>query len=146
MHDVIERFVGRYEVWRRSVPLCNPLNIPALVLATSIAQAVYQIATSHLFAWGAAALLVVDMAFFALYLRKSPWAWLVLPVWGSMALIQLPFAVASSFHRYPLRVSVVVTCLLLVIGVGFIIWGFAIRGRYHAYVGCARASSHARCI
>jgi len=45
MHDVIERFLGRYEVWRRSVPLRNPLNIPALALTTSIAQPVYQIAS-----------------------------------------------------------------------------------------------------
>src|SRR5437762_372499 len=91
MHHVIERFVGRYEVWRRSVPLRNPLNIPALVLATSIAQAVYQIATSRQLAWGAAVLLCVDFAFLLLYLRRSPWAWLILPVWGAMALIQLPF-------------------------------------------------------
>src|SRR6266403_499147 len=97
MHHVIERFVGRYEVWRRSVPLRNPLNIPALVLATSVAQAVYQIATSHQLAWGA------------------------------MALIQLPFALASGFHGYPFRVRLVATRLLLFVGVGFIAWGFAIR-------------------
>ncbi|SRR6266576_858862 len=65
MHHVIERFVGRYEVWRRSVPLRNPLNIPALVLVTSIAQAIYRFATSHQVAWGAAVFLAVDIAFFA---------------------------------------------------------------------------------
>src|SRR6266550_1737635 len=111
MHHVIERFVGRYEVWRRSVPLRNPLNIPALVLATSIAQAVYQIATSRQLAWGAAVLLCVDFAFLLLYLRRSPWAWLILPVWGAMALIQLPFAVASDFHRFPAGISAVAFCL-----------------------------------
>src|SRR5207245_6449081 len=124
-----------YEVWRRSVPLRNPLNIPALVLATSIAQAIYQIATSHQVAWGAAVLLAVDIAFLLLYLRRSPWAWLVLPAWGSMALIQLPFALASAFHRYSLPVSVIAISLLFCIGFGFIAWGFAIRRRYYAYVG-----------
>jgi hypothetical protein len=52
-----------------------------------------------------------------------------------MALIQLPFVVASDFHRYPLAVSVVATCFLLVLGLGFIAWGFAIRRRYHRYIG-----------
>ncbi len=135
MHHVIERFVGRYEVWRRSVALRNPLNIPALVLATSIAQAIYRLATSHQVAWGAAVFFAVDIAFLLLYLRRSPWTWLVLPAWGVMALIQLPFAVASDFHRYPLAISVVATCFLLVLGLGFIAWGFAIRRRYYRYIG-----------
>ena len=141
MHDVIERFVGRCEVWRRSAPLRNPLNIPALVLAASIAQALYHIVMSHHIDLWAATLLAVDIAFLALYLRRSPWAWLVLPVWGVMALIQLPFAVASNFHGYPSRVSVVVSFLLLIIGVGFVVWGLVIRGRYHAHIGYARSSS-----
>jgi hypothetical protein len=142
MHGVIERFIGRYEVWRRSAPLRNPLNIPALVLATSIAQALYQIATSHSMAWRAVVLLGVDIVFLVLYVRRSPSAWLVLPVWGIMALIQLPFAVVSSVHRYPLHVSGVIACLLLVIGVGFIAWGFAIRRRYYACVGYVPEHSH----
>jgi hypothetical protein len=142
MHHVLERLVGRYEVWRRSVPLRNPLNIPALILVASIAQTVYQVATSNQIAWLAAVLSAVDIAFLLLYLRRSPWAWLVLPAWGSMALIQLPFAVASAFHRYSLPVSVIATSLLLVIGVGFIAWGFAIRRRYYAYVGHAPKHSH----
>ncbi len=135
MHHVIERFVGRYEVWRRSVPLRNPLNIPALVLVTSIAQAVYEIATSHQFAWGAAVLLCTDFAFLLLYIRRSPWAWLILPVWGAMGLIQLPLALASDFQRYPFPIIVVAVCLLLLVGIGFIVWGFAIRRRYHRYIG-----------
>jgi hypothetical protein len=131
----MERFVGRYEVWRRSVPLRNPLNIPALVLATSIAQAVYQIATSHQVAWGALVLLAADVVFLVAYFKRSPWAWLVLPVWGAMALIQLPFAVGSGFRSYPLGIILFAMCFLLLIGVGFIVWGFAIRRRYYAYVG-----------
>ena len=135
MHHVIERFIGRYDVWRRSVPLRNPLNIPALVLVTSIAQAVYEIATSHQFAWGAAVLLCTDFAFLLLYIRRSPWAWLILPVWGAMGLIQLPLALASDFQRYPFPIIVVAVCLLLLVGIGFIVWGFAIRRRYHRYIG-----------
>src|SRR6266576_2192563 len=135
MHHVIERFIGRYDVWRRSVPLRNPLNIPALVLVTSIAQAVCQIVTSQQVAWVATVLLAVDLAFLLMYLRRSPWTWLVLPAWGAMALIQLPFAVASGFHGYPFRVRLVATCFLLVLGLGFIAWGFAIRRRYYRYMG-----------
>ena len=142
MHHVIERFVGRYEVWRRSVPLRNPLNIPALVLVTSIAQAVYQIATSHQVAWGAVVLLAVDIAFLLFYLRRSPWAWLVLPAWGVMALIQLPFMVVSALQRYPLRVTIISTCFVLVMGFGFMAWGFAIRKRYYAYIGYIPEHAH----
>src|SRR4029077_9632407 len=120
--------------WRRSVPLRNPLNIPALVLTASIAQAVYQIASSHRIAWGVVLLVVIDVVFLVAYFKRSPWAWLVLPIWGAMALIQLPFAFASDFQRYPLVISVVTTCLL-VAGLGFIAWGIAIRWRYYAYVG-----------
>jgi hypothetical protein len=135
MHPVIERFVNRYEVWRRSVPLRNPLNIPTLVLVTSIAQAVYQITTSHQIAWGATILLVIDILFLLLYVRRSPWAWLVLPVWGAMVLIQLPLAFASDFQRYPLSVRIVATAFLFLAGPGFIAWGFAIRRRYYRFIG-----------
>jgi hypothetical protein len=135
MHHVFERFVGRYEVWRRSVPLRNPLNIPALVLATSIAQAVYQLVRSHEVAWGASVLLVVDIAFLLLYLRRSPWAWLILPIWGGTLLLELSFAATSALHRYPWSTSLILTCLMFLIGSGFIAWGFAIRKRYYAYIG-----------
>ena len=135
MHDVIERFLGRYEVWRRSVPLRNPLNIPALALTTSIAQPVYQIASSHGVTWGVVILVAIDVVFLVAYFTRSPRAWLVLPISGGMVLIQLPFALASDFQRYPLVISVVAPCLLLVAGLGFIAWGFAIRRRYYAYVG-----------
>jgi len=135
MHDIIDRFVGRYEVWRRSMPLRNPLNVPALVLATGIVQAVYQIATSHHVAWGAVVFLAAAVVFLVAYFKRSPWAWLVLPVWGGLTLIRLPFAVASDFPRYSLSITLFAMCLLLLIGVGFIVWGFAIRRRYYAYVG-----------
>ena len=79
MLNVIERFIGRYEVWRRSTPLRNPLNVPALILVLSIAQAVYRLATSHSLSWSGAILLVGDITFLILYLRSSPLAWLVLP-------------------------------------------------------------------
>jgi hypothetical protein len=122
MHDFIDRFVGRYEVWRRSVPLRNPLNVPALVLATGIAQAVYQITTSHHIVSGAVVLLVLAVVFLVAYLKRLLWAWLVLPFWGAMTLIRLPFAVVSDFHRYSLSIALFAMCLLLLIGVGFILW------------------------
>jgi hypothetical protein len=71
MHDVIERFFGRYEVWRRSVPLRNPLNIPALVLATSIAQAVYHFASSHRVTWGVVLLVAIDVVFLVAYFSRG---------------------------------------------------------------------------
>jgi hypothetical protein len=52
-----------------------------------------------------------------------------------MALIQLPFAVGSDFHRYSSGITLFATCFFLVIGVGFVVLGFAIRRRYYAYLG-----------
>jgi hypothetical protein len=101
MHEIIDRFVGRYEVWRRSVPLRNPLNIPALVLATSIAQAVYQIVTSYHVAWGALVLLSADVVFLVAHLKRSPWAWLVLPVLGCGGANSVAICSCFRFSRLP---------------------------------------------
>lgn len=80
------------------------------------------------------------MVFLLLYLKRSPLAWLVLSVWGVMALIELPFAVAAGLHRYPFRIAVMSAVLLLIIAIGFVAWGFAIRRRYYAYVGYTEKS------
>ena len=52
MVNLIERFLGRFEVWRRSVPLRNPLNVPAVVIALSIAQTIYTLVTTQRITWG----------------------------------------------------------------------------------------------
>jgi hypothetical protein len=135
MPNLTERFVGRFEIWRRSVPLRNPLNVPAAILAILIAQSVYGIATSHFITLRAGLLLVIDIVFLILYFRSSPLAWLVLPVWGIMALMTLPFVLASDVYRYSLRVIVGSIAFLLITGVVFILWGFLVRHRYYAYIG-----------
>jgi len=141
MHETLERFVGRYHAWRHQHPLRNPLNIPALVLVTGIVLGVYHMAISHPVSWQTGAVMALDIAFLLLYLRRSPWAWLILPVWGVALLIQLPFAIYSAVHRYPLRVMATLACLVLLMGIGFILWGLAMRGHYYAYIGHLRENA-----
>jgi hypothetical protein len=142
MHDIVEHFVGRYQVWRDQPPARNPLNIPALVVAAAIVESIYQIVRLHHVTWLAAVVTLIDMAFLVLYFTRSSWAWLVLPLWGTLLLLELPFMAVSAFQRYPLRITIISTCFALVMGFGFIAWGFAIRRRYHRYIGYVPEHAH----
>jgi hypothetical protein len=134
MREIVERFIGRYQVWRDQRVDRNPLNIPAVMVATAIAQSAYDFFVRHQFTLWAVAVTAADIAFLVLYFRKSPFAWLMLPIWGATILILLPFVVTIA-DRYPLRVTVLSACLSFVLGAGFIAWGFAIRRRYYSYIG-----------
>ena len=100
MHELIECFVGRYQVWRDQRAQNNPLNLPAVIVAIGIAQTAYDLVVRHHATWWAGVVTSMDVAFLVLYFRKSPWAWLMLPIWGAMILIQLP-SVFSLASRYP---------------------------------------------
>jgi len=135
MHEILERFIGRYQMWRDQRVHHNPLNIPALIGAIGIAQTAYDLLIRHNFTWWAGFATLLNVAFLVLYFRKCPWAWLMLPIWGAMILLQLP-SVFDLASRYPLRVTVLSACLAFAFGAGFIAWGFAIRRRYYFYIGC----------
>ena len=137
MHDVIQRFVGRYEVWRDQPPQKNPLNLFAIVVGISLLQAAYDLFVKHHFTWRTLPAAALDIAFLILFFRRSPWGWFALPFWGVVILIELPFLVVSA-SKYPLRVEVVVSCIGIALGAGLICWGFAIRRRYYSYIGYAQ--------
>ena len=134
MHEILERFIGRYHVWRDRRLQHNPLDAPALIAVISIVQIAYNLLARHNFSWRAAFLTVINVAFRVLYVRKWHWAWLILPIWGAMILLQVPslFDLAS---RYPPRATVVSACMAFALGAGFIAWGFGIRRRYYSYIG-----------
>jgi len=134
MHEIVDRFVGRYQVWRDQSAQHNPLNLPALIVVIGVVQTIYNLIARHHVNWWTAFMTIMDVAFLVLYFRKSPFAWLMLPIWGAMILIQFPsmFNLAS---RYPPRVVLLSGILAFVFGAGFIVWGFAIRRRYYSYIG-----------
>jgi hypothetical protein len=136
MHEVVERFVGRYQVWRderAARPRHNPLNAPAAIAALGIAQTVFDVLVRHHATWRSGLFTTVDIAFLILYFRKWQWAWLILPIWGISILTALP-SVFTLPTRYPLSVVILSAVLGLALGIGCIVWGFAIRRRYYAHI------------
>ena|ERR1700686_112928 len=134
MREVVDRFVGRYQVWRDQRARHNPLNVPAAIAALGIAQSVYDVFIRHHLTWRYPLFTAIDIAFLVLYLRRLPWAWFILPAWGVGILTALPsvFALPS---RYPTSVLVLSAFLAFALGAGCIVWGFAIRSRYYSYIG-----------
>ena len=137
MHGLIQRFVGRYELWRDQRSHNNPLNLFAVIVGFSLLQVAYDVFVKRHFTWRLAPPTALDIAFLVLFFRRSPWAWIALPFWGTVFLIEAPFQAAWASH-YPLQVAVFIGCFGLVIGAGLILWGFAIRRRYYNYIGYER--------
>jgi hypothetical protein len=134
MHDVIERFVGRYQSWRAQRAQNNPLDFPAIMAGIGLAQIAYDVIVRHHATWWIGFVTAIDVAFLALYFRRSPWAWFILPVWGVMILLAFP-SVFTLGARYTSQIVVLSAVLALTLGIGFIAWGFAIRRRYYSYIG-----------
>ena len=84
MHEILERCIGWYHVWRDRRLQHNPLDAPALIAVIGIVQIAYNLLARHNFSWRAAFLTVINVAFLVLYVRKWRWAWLILPIWGAM--------------------------------------------------------------
>ena len=133
MGNISEHFVGRDRDQRGGYN--NPLNLFAGLVIISGAQNAYDIAFRHQFSWLVSAITVLDVVFLVLFFRRSPRAWLALPLFGALMLVQLPFVIAST--RYPRGVTLLGSAIFLVIAVGLIVWGFAIRRSYYAYIGRA---------
>jgi predicted RND superfamily exporter protein len=134
MHDIIERFVGRYRVWRAQRTQNNPLDFPAMIAGIGLAQITYDVIVRHHLTWWIGFVTALDVAFLALYFRRSPWAWFILPVWGVMILVAFS-PVFTLRARYPLQIVVLSAVFALTLGIGLVAWGYAIRRRYYSYIG-----------
>jgi predicted RND superfamily exporter protein len=133
MHEIIERFVGRYQVWRVQRAQNNPLDFPAIIAGIGLAQIAYDVIVRHHVTWWVGFVTAIDVAFLVLYFRRSKWAWFILPVWGVMILLAFP-SVFTLGARYPLQIVVLSAAFALTLGIGLIAWGFAIRRRYYSYI------------
>src|ERR1041385_3723288 len=102
MHNIIERFVGRYQIWRAQRAQNNPLDFPAIMAGIGLARVAYDVIGRHHANWWTGFVTAIDVAFLALYFWRSPWACFILPVWGVMILLALP-SVFTLGGRYPLQ-------------------------------------------
>jgi hypothetical protein len=107
------------------------------IVAISMLRVAYDIFVKCRFTWRVVPSTALDVTFLVSFFRRSPWAWIALPFWGTVFLIESPLQMAWASH-YPLRVVLFVGCFGLAVGAALIIWGFAIRRRYYSYIGYER--------
>jgi hypothetical protein len=135
---MLQRFIERYQLWCEQKAEesrgKNPLTWLAILVVLFIGLDIYTAVTSHYVTWRVFAGDAVLVAFLVLYMRRSPLAWLVVPIFGIVCLLESPFVFFLSPARYPLRIRFFSFCIALTIGIGAIAYGFFVRRRYHLYL------------
>lgn len=76
--------------------------------------------------------------FLVLYVRRSPLAWVVIPIPGVFWLVQAPILYAFSMSSYPARVRASTLCFGLVLGTIALTYGFLVRREYARYLDYRR--------
>src|SRR5438105_7465375 len=113
---MLQRFVDRYQLWhedrRRETEDKNPLNL----------------------SWRAAVGTVLLVAFLVLYIRRSRWAWVVIPTFGAIMIMESPLAYFAAPERYSAFVRAISMCLFVLFGAAIIAYGFVVRNRYGSYL------------
>jgi hypothetical protein len=104
-----QRFVDRLQFWWRAREQeqrgKNPLTWLALIALLLLGLDIYKLVVSHHVVWSAAFSDVLLVGFLVLYSCRSPFAWLAIPAFGVLDLLQAPF-MSSPRHRATLSVSV----------------------------------------
>jgi hypothetical protein len=135
---MFQRFIERYQFWREEKAQedrgKNPLSGLAIIAILLIALDVYKTVSSHHVTWRPVFNDVVLVTFLVLYLRHSRLAWLVIPIFGVLCLVQAPILYFSSAWHYPVRVRVLSLCIGLALGVVALAYGFVARRKYELYL------------
>jgi hypothetical protein len=76
----------------------------------------------------------VLVTFLIHYLRRSALAWLVIPLFGVVFLVEAPSVFFITPSRYPLRVRVLSFCMAAGFGIAAIAYGFVVRRKYKLYL------------
>src|SRR2546430_14003284 len=142
---MLQRFIERYQLWceqkaeesRGKNPLTWLAILAVLLIGLDISTAI----TSHRVTWRVVAGDTLLIAFLVLYMRRSPFAWLVVPFFCIVCLLEAPFGFFLSPARYPLHIRVFSFCIPLAIGIGAIAYGFFVRRRYYLYLGDTSADA-----
>jgi|GEM_PF-3352334 len=139
MRELIDRFVGRYQIWRdeqraeRRDHDRNPLIPFALIAAVLVAWNIYKIIVSHHVDWRAVEVNLLFLAFLVLCVWRPEWAWVMFLIWGASAVIESPWVYALQPYRYPARVRFTSALLFASMGVAAFAYGFILRRRYQSY-------------
>jgi hypothetical protein len=135
---MLQRFIERYQLWceRKAEESRgkNPLTWLAILAVLLIGLDLYTAITLHHVSWPVLAGDVLFGAFLVLYMRRSRLAWLIVPVFGVVCLLESPFAFFLSPERYILRIRFLSFCIPFVIGIVAIAYGFFVRRRYYLYL------------
>jgi hypothetical protein len=134
----MQRFTDRLQLWwqareqeRRGT---NPLTWLAIFALLLLGLDIYRAVATHRAGWSAIPGDVLLIAFLVLYARHSPFAWLVIPTFGAMTLLQSPFVFFSSVPHYPTRVRFLTFAFMVALGLVVIAYGFLVRRRYATYL------------
>ena len=142
---MIQRFIERYHLWcKKKLDESrgkNPLTWLAILAILLIGVDLYTAVTSHHVSWAVLAGDALFVAFLVLYLRRSRFTWLIVPIVGVVFLLQPPFAFFLSPERYPLPIRFLSFCIPLAIGIAAIAYGFFVRRRYYLYLHDTSASA-----
>ena len=139
MREIIERFTGRYQIWRdeqradRSGPDKNPYVVFAWVAGAFLAWDIYKLATGQSLSWRSMSADAMFLAFVALCVWKPRWAWVMFLVWGTTMVIESPWVYMLEPYRHPARVRFISALLFAVMGLAAFAYGFIIRRRYETY-------------
>jgi hypothetical protein len=135
---MLQRFVERLQLWWREREQeqrgKNPLTWLAIVALLLIGLDIYKVVVSHHVVWSAALSDVLLVAFLVLYTCYSPFAWLAIPAFGVIGILQSPFMFFSSASHYPLRVRFFALAFFVIFSLAVIAYGFLVRRRYNIYL------------
>jgi hypothetical protein len=138
---MLQRLIERFELWREEKAEekrdANPLNSPAFVAALLIAVDGYMAITPHHLKWRAVVGSTLLIAFLFLCIRKSQWAWLIIPIFGALGILQAPLVYVAT-QQVPPRVRVFSLCFFVAFGTAAILYGVFIRTRHHLYLETQR--------
>ena len=139
MRDIIERFTGRYQIWRdeqraeRSGPEKNPHAVFAWVAAAFLAWDIYKLATAHYLSWRSISVDALFIVFLILCVWRPRVAWVMFLVCGATMVIESPWVYMLAPYRYPARIRLFSALLFAAMGLAAFGYGFIIRRRYEAY-------------
>jgi hypothetical protein len=135
---MLQRFVERLQLWwqerEQEQRGKNPLTWLAVVALLLIGLDIYKIVVSHHVVWSAALSDVLLVIFLVLYACHSPLAWLAIPAFGVVGLLQSPFMFLSSPPHYSLRLRLGALVFFVVFSLAVIAYGFLLRHRFEIYL------------
>jgi len=147
LHEIIERFAGRYEIWRdeqraeREAADGNPYRRWLWIICAFLAWDIYKFAALHQFDWRSVQFSLLSIVFLLTYFLSPRRVWLMFLIVGVIAIVESPSVYAINPLRYPPRVRLISALAYSALGVGAFFYGFVIRRRYEAYYAQRQASS-----